>query len=136
MACNDYYLVTLGSTKTPVRHKYTNLTDEWYGPTGVKYTDTTTINNIKAQATDQNKIGNNTIYQQLLDLYTQGKSIEQSIVTLNTNVNGVSADIQVLKQSVADIKTDTTTLKQDTTNIKTNIGDIKTVLDKINGEVV
>ena len=54
MSCNEYYLITLESIPTPVRHKYTNLTDEWYGPDGTKYEDPDTITKIEQQAIDNN----------------------------------------------------------------------------------
>lgn len=136
MGCNEYFLVTLESVKTPVRHKFTNLTDEWYGPTGTKYTDSATINEIKKQATEQNRIGDSTIYQQLLTMYVQGQTISQGITDLKISVGNIKTDTDALKKSIAEVKADTTTLKADTTTLKTNIGDIKTVLDKINGEVV
>lgn len=108
MVCNEYFLVILGSNPTPVRHKYTNLTDEWYGPDGVRYEDQDTISEIEDQATDANKLGDSTIYQKLLDLYAQGSDI-------NTNISELGTSIE---------------------EIKVDIGDIKTVLDHINGEVV
>ena len=79
MSCNEYFLVTLESKSTPVRHKYTNLTDEWYGPDGVKYEDPDTIAKIEEQATDKNRIGDNTLYQKLIEIHSQGESIKSDI---------------------------------------------------------
>lgn len=79
MSCNEYFLVTLESKSTPVRHKYTNLTDEWYGPDGVKYEDPDTITKIEEQATDKNRIGDNTLYQKLIEIHSQGESIKSGI---------------------------------------------------------
>ena len=79
MSCNEYFLVTLESKSTPVRHKYTNLTDEWYGPDGVKYEDSDMIAKIEEQATDKNRIGDNTLYQKLIEIHSQGESIKSDI---------------------------------------------------------
>ena len=69
MSCNEYFLVTLESKSTPVRHKYTNLTDE----------DPDTIAKIEEQATDKNRIGDNTLYQKLIEIHSQGESIKSDI---------------------------------------------------------
>mgnify|MGYP003393560271 FL=1 len=79
MSCNEYYLITLESIPTPVRHKCTNLTDEWYGPDGTKYEDPNTIAKIEEQATDKNRIGDNTLYQKLIEIHSQGESIKSDI---------------------------------------------------------
>jgi len=79
MSCNEYYLITLESILTPVRHKYTNLTDEWYGPDGTKYEDPDTITKIEQQAIDNNRIGGNTLYQKLIEIHSQGESIKSDI---------------------------------------------------------
>lgn len=79
MSCNEYFLVTPESKSTPVRHKYTNLTDEWYDPDGVKYEDPDTIAKIEEQATDKNRIGDNTLYQKLIEIHSQGESIKSDI---------------------------------------------------------
>ena len=92
MSCNEYYLITLESILTPVRHKYTNLTDEWYGPDGVKYEDPDTITKIEEQATDKNRIGNNTLYQKLIEIHSQGESIKSDIGDIGSVLDYINGE--------------------------------------------
>lgn len=92
MSCNEYYLITLGSIPTPVRHKYTNLTDEWYGPDGTKYEDPNTITKIEQQATDNNRIGDNTLYQKLIEIYSQGESIKSDIGDIGSVLDYINGE--------------------------------------------
>lgn len=92
MSCNEYYLITLESILTPVRHKYTNLTDEWYGPDGTKYEDPDTITKIEQQATDNNRIGGNTLYQKLIEIYSQGESIKSDIGDIGSVLDYINGE--------------------------------------------
>ena len=92
MSRNEYYLITLESILTPVRHKYTNLTDEWYGPDGTKYEDPDTITKIEQQATDNNRIGDNTLYQKLIEIYSQGESIKSDIGDIGSVLDYINGE--------------------------------------------
>lgn len=92
MSCNEYFLVTLESKSTPVCHKYTNLTDEWYGPDGVKYEDPDTIAKIEEQATDKNRIGDNTLYQKLIEIHSQGESIKSDIGDIGSVLDYINGE--------------------------------------------
>lgn len=91
--CEKYYLVEIGGVKTPIRHKYTNLQDEWYLPDGTMMTDDQ-VNDVLSQISESTRITDTTIYQKEIDIYGNTQSILEGI------------------------------------------GDIKAVLDYINGEVV
>lgn len=92
MSCNEYYLITLESILTPVRHKYTNLTDEWYGPDGTKYEDLDTITKIEQQATDNNRIGDNTLYHKLIEIHSQGESIKSDIGDIGSVLDYINGE--------------------------------------------
>lgn len=88
--CNEYFLVRLDSVNVPVRHTYTNTTDEWYAPDGVKYVDESVIEEIKAQATEENRIGDNSVFQLLMNIYKQNEAIKSELADIRVMINGLN----------------------------------------------
>lgn len=80
--CSEYFLLTVASELTPVRHTYTNFTDEWYGPDGAKYTDEALIEEIKAQATEENRLADNNTYRLLMSVHEQNEFMKSELAEM------------------------------------------------------
>lgn len=133
--CEKYYLVEIQGVKTPIRHKYTNLHDEWLLPDGSLMTEDQ-VAEAMPQISESTRITDASIYQKLIDIYEKVKSISDDTGTIKEGIDLLKEDSALIKDDIALIKEDTAILKTNVSSIVEGIGDIKTVLDYINGEVV
>lgn len=65
--CTEYYLVDIGGVKTVVSHVYTKVEEGWFNIDGTEITDAGAIENIRNQATEENKINAGKAFFETLD---------------------------------------------------------------------
>lgn len=77
----------------------------------------------------------------LINLVRKGiKSVQTTLDGVSDKVSGLpdslDADFTEVKEAIADVKSDVALVKADTSSTLQKIGDVNSILDTINGEVV